>query len=100
MVPVAMFRAVAVAVVVVVAMVGVVRRAAPVAQSPAEHDQAHAHHEQRGHQIQPRVEPLGDDVLESARVTSPSVKTPTVCVTVTMRPSKTAWRGVPRVPTR
>ena len=37
---------------------------------------------------------------ESARVTIPMAKTPAVCATVTVPPSMTACRGVPRVPTR
>src|SRR3954453_21344656 len=37
---------------------------------------------------------------ERPSVTSPSVKTPTVCVAVTISPSSAACHGVPRRPTR
>ena len=37
---------------------------------------------------------------DSPSVTSPSAKTPAVCVTVTVSPSTTASEAVPRVPTR
>ena len=36
---------------------------------------------------------------ERASVTTPSPKTPIVCVTVTMPPSANAWRIFPREPT-
>ena len=37
---------------------------------------------------------------DSASVTTPSANTPMVWATVTVAPSATAWRGLPRVPTR
>ena len=58
-------------------------------------------HEQARHEVQPRVQVLGQHVLPTARAsTSPSANTPAVWVTVTVAPSATACRGVPRVPTR
>ena len=51
-------------------------------------------------QVQPRVQVLGQDYADSVSATTPSAITPAVCVTVTVAPSATACRGVPRVPTR
>ncbi len=42
----------------------------------------------------------GSTYCESASVIAPSANTPAVCVTVTIAPSTTACRGLPRVPTR
>ena len=40
-------------------------------------------------------------MIEAAeRLTTPSASTPSVCDTVTVRPSPSAWRAVPREPTR
>ena len=42
----------------------------------------------------------GSTYCERNSVTNPSRKTEIVCVNVTIPPRKTAWLGVPRVPTR
>ena len=62
---------------------------------------ADAEHEQARDEVQPRIEVLRQHVLrQRERRRAPSANTPIVCVTVTVAPSATAWRAVPRVPTR
>ena len=77
-----------------------VRRAHACAQARArDAHSADADDEQCRGEVQPRVELLGDDEGDRASVTSPSAKTPIVCVKVTVSPSSTACQAVPRVPT-
>ena len=63
-------------------------------QARAQHRGADADHEQARHEVQPRVEVLGQDVLRQQRASrAPSANTPIVCVTVTVAPSATACRA-------
>ena len=87
-------------VVMVMVVVVVVVPCVPAQQVLAQHVGADAEHQQAGDEVQPRVQVLGQHVLGQAERDQAERKTPAVWVTVTVAPSATACRAVPRAPTR
>ena len=77
-----------------------VPRAARRAHARAQHARADADDSSPEARFSHGYRSSGRTYCDSASVTRPRAKTPIVCVTVTVAPSATAWRAVPRVPTR
>jgi hypothetical protein len=73
---------------------------APFPDAPAHHADAARDDQEGGDEVEPRVELVGQDKGGEAERDQTERGTPIVCVIVTVSPSSTACRGVPREPTR